>query len=132
MLSYESSLAQLRDGRYYSEKAEKPVMLKTNSGVSLEVPGPRVLAQIYAFPWFGARLDAYRSSSAILSRAKGSTGEPEALRLEHLKKELLAALHNLPELTTQEAGRPYRDLRVFITEATPGARTKYLRGLHRL
>ncbi|WP_104103949.1 hypothetical protein [Arthrobacter sp. 08Y14] len=126
MLSYESSLAQLHDGHYYSKKAEKPVTLKTDSGVSLEIPGPHVLAQIYAVPWLGARLDAYRSGSAILTRPKGNTGEPKALHLEHLKKELLNALHNLPDLGTQEAGRPYRDLRVFITEATPGARAKYL------
>lgn len=126
MLPHELTLANLHDGRYYSKKAEKPVTLKTDSGVSLEIPGPRILAQIYAVPWLDAHRDAYRSGSAILTRPKGSTDEPEALHLEHLKKDMLAALHNLPELSTQEAGRPYRDLRVFITEATPGARTKYL------
>jgi hypothetical protein len=126
MLPYELSLARLSDGRYYAKKAEKPVTLKTDSGISLEIPGPRILAEVYALPWLRSRVDAYRTGSAILTRPKGSDEEPLALRLHDLENELLAALQRLPERTTTEAGRPYRDLRLFVTEATPAARGKYL------
>lgn len=126
MLPYELSLAALTDGRYYAKKAEKPVTLKTDSGVSLEIPGPRVLAEVYALPWLHSRVDAFRSGKAIHARPKGSETEPTAVHLGELANELLAALQRLPELITTEAGRPYRDLRLFLTEATPAARSAYL------
>lgn len=126
MLPYELDLARLSDGRYYAKKTEKPVRLKTDSGVSLEIPGPRILAEVYALPWLRSGVDAYRSGSAILTRPTGSDAEPRARHLGELANELLAALMGLPERGTTEAGRPYRDLRLFLTEATPAARGKYL------
>lgn len=124
MLPYETALAALHDGRYYSAKAERPVKLKTASGVSLEVPGPRLLASVYALPWLRARSSAYRSGSAILTRPAGSGEEPRPIHQGDLAKELLAALQSLPE--TPHAGRPYRDLRIFFVEASEAAQGAYL------
>lgn len=126
MTPYELDLAALRDGRYYAKRAEKPVQLRTDSGVSLEVPGPAVLAEVYALPWLRSRADAYRSGSALLTRPNGSEAEPLALHQGDLANDLLAALQRLPELGTTEAGRPYRDLRHYVTEASPAARSAYL------
>lgn len=126
MLPYELSLARLSDGRYYAAKAEKPVTLKTDSGVSLEIPGPAVLAETYALPWLRSGVEAYRSGQAIQTRPHGSDAEPRATHLGELTQELLEALRRLPELPTAKAGRPYRDLRLFLTEASPAARDKYL------
>lgn len=127
MLPYELALARLRDGRYYTKKAEKPVTLKTDSGVSLEIPGPAVLAEVYALPWLLASTrEPFRLGSALLIRRKGSDDEPQPLDQRKLAPLLLGALAALPELDTIEAGRPYRDLRLFITEAAPATREKYL------
>lgn len=126
MLPFELSLARLSDGRYYAKKAEKPVTLKTDSGVSLEIPGPRILAELYAVPWLSASTDAFRSGAAILTRSPNSRDEPVALFPGDLTNRLLDALKCLPDLSVTEAGRPYRDLRLFLTEASPTARTKYL------
>lgn len=120
----EAALAALRDGRLYSHAAEKPVKLKTESGVSLEIPGPRLLAQTYALPWLLARVEAYRVGSVILTRPLGSAQKPTRIHQGELSESLLEALETLPEDNT--AGRPYRDLRLFLTEATPGRRAAYL------
>lgn len=57
MTPYERDLARLRDGRYYAKKAEKPVTLKTDTGRALEIPGPRILAEVFALPWLQSRVD---------------------------------------------------------------------------
>lgn len=126
MQRYERDLANLRDGRYYAKKAQRPVTLKTASGLALEIPGPAVLAEVYALPWLRSRVDAYRSGSALLTRPIDSGGEPSPIHQGELANELLAAIQQLPERTTTEAGRPYRDLRLYATEASPGARSVYL------
>lgn len=126
MLTYERDLARLSDGRHYAHRAEKHVTLKADSGVTLEIPGPRLLAQTYAAPWLLSGVDAYRSGAALLSRPQGSDEEPRATHLGELTKELLAALQRLPELSRQEAGRPYCDLRLYLTEASPAHRDAYL------
>lgn len=126
MLPYERNLAAFRDGRHYTKRAEKPVTLKTDSGVTLEVPGPRILAEVYVLPWLRSSVIAYRSGAALLTRPIGSEEEPAAVHQGDLTKELLAALQSFPERTPSEAGRPYRDLRLFVTEASDGARSAYL------
>ncbi|TLM72417.1 hypothetical protein [Pseudarthrobacter sp. NamB4] len=110
MQPFERDLANLRDGRYYAKKAQRPVTLKTASGVALEIPGPAVLAEVYALPWLRSRVDAYRSGSALLTRPIDISGEPTPIHQGELANELLAAIQQLPERTTTEAGRPYRDL----------------------
>jgi len=119
-----TALAGLRDGRFYSHPADKPVQLKTDSGAWLEIPGPRVLAQVYGVPWLLARVDAYRSGQALLTRPLGSTHEPSPVNQADLSDRLLQALNTLPEQST--AGRPYNDLRRFLREATPARRNAYL------
>lgn len=126
MTRYHRDLARLRDGRYYSKKAEKPVVLKTESGVTLEIPGPRILAEVFTLPWLLSRVEAYRSGSALLTRRSGSDEEPKAIHQGELATELLEALKNLPELSRAEAGRPYRDLRLYVSEASPATRSAYL------
>lgn len=126
MTPYERDLARLRDGRYYAKKAEKPVTLKTDSGVALEIPGPLVLAEVFALPWLRSQVDAYRSGSALLTRQSGSDEMPKAIHQGDLATELLTVLQNLPELSTAEAGRPYRDLRLYVTEVSPAVRSAYL------
>ena len=96
--------------------------------MALEVPGPKLLAALYGEPWlrFAFNVDAFRAGSALLTRPTGSAAEPSALNQRDLAGELLRALQRLPERSSDEAGRPYRDLRLFITEASPAAVEKYL------
>lgn len=68
----------------------------------------------------------YRSGSALLTRERGSEKEPKAVHQGDLTAELLAALRGLPELSAAEAGRPYCDLRLYVAEASPAARSAYL------
>lgn len=124
MTTHEAALAALKDGRYYAAKAERPVKLKTDSGVSLEVPGPALLAATYALPWLLLGADAYKAGSALLTRPHGSDEDPAPIHQGELSEELLAALQRLPQ--DASAGRPYKDLRIFLTEASPAARSAYL------
>lgn len=127
MLPYQSALAALRDGRYYAKQAERPVALRTDSGVYLEIPGPAVLADVFALPWLLAgEREHYRSGAALLVRPRGSQDEPRPVDQRDLTPLLLRALKALPDLSSAEAGRPYRDLRRYLTEASPAARDGYL------
>lgn len=124
MNPYETALTALRDGRFYPKKADRPRTLKTDSGVSLEIPGPGLLAEIYALPWLRSRATAYRSGSAILTRPLESDEEPRTIHQGRLSEELLGALQRLPQAPS--AGRPYKDLRLFLTEASAAAVSAYL------
>ncbi|MET4620427.1 hypothetical protein ABIE18_001876 [Arthrobacter sp. 2762] len=129
MLPYETNLAALRDGRYHARRAHKPVTLKIESGVSLEIPGPRLLAEVFALPWITSTADAYRSGAAILTRSQGSYDIPAPLHLGVLAENLQAALLQLPSLGPSQAGRPYRDLQIFLNEASSHFREQYLRNV---
>jgi hypothetical protein len=111
MPSYSDALAALRDGRLYKRRDEKAVTFKLDAdglGVSIELPGPRIMAETFALPWLRDRFDVYRSGVALLVRAKGSDAEPTPLNQVVLAADLRAALGALPD---RPAGRPYEDSR---------------------
>lgn len=118
------NLARLRDGRRYSRRDEQPVRLKVDSGVSLEVPGPRLLAATFTLPWLAQTSEVYSLGGAILTRAIGSLDEPKAVDQASLAADVAALLRQLPP--RPDAGRPYRDLSLFITEASPSRVNAYL------
>lgn len=112
MPEYSDNLAALRDGRFYRRPDERPVTFKLDadgSGVSIELPGPRIMAETFALPWLRERFDVYRSGSALLVRPKGADDEPAPLNQLALAVDLRAVLAALPDLPT--AGRPFEDSR---------------------
>lgn len=109
---HSANLAALRDGRFYKRRDEQPVKFKLDadgSGVSIELPGPRIMAEKFVLPWLRERFDVYRSGAALLVRPKGADAEPAPLNQLALAADLRAALAALPDLPT--AGRPYEDSR---------------------
>jgi hypothetical protein len=121
----QDSLAALTDARFRERRSEQPVKGRLDVGVTYEIPGPRLLASAFALPWLVERFDVYRDGAALSLRAKGSTGAPTSVDQLALAEELRATLAALPERS--DAGRPYRDLRVFAAHALPGTVTNYLR-----
>src|SRR6185312_11229917 len=103
-------LAALRDGRRYARRDEQPRKLKLDTGLSLELPGPRTLASVFALPWLRERFEVYRFGSAILTRPSGAREEPSGLNVLATADALRAAIATLPD--RPDAGRPYRDLRL--------------------
>jgi hypothetical protein len=65
----------------------------------------------------------------LVTRPIGASAAPEFLPPPEVTRELHAALLALPELALAEAGRPYRDLRLFVSEATAASVDTYLRDL---
>lgn len=118
------ALAALRDGRRYTRRDEQPRKLKLDSGLSLEFPGPRLLATTLVLPWLRERYDVYRLGGAILTRPSGTLDEPTGLNRRTAAEDLRAVIAALPSRT--DAGRPYRDLRLFVAHGTPDSVAAYL------
>lgn len=118
------ALAALRDG---NARDPKPLRLKLDSGLSIDAPGARYLADVYFLPLLCRDRDVFRSGAAILARPTGSDAAPKPLNQQDLADELHAALLALPERSSAEAGRPYRDLRLFVAEAEPASVAAYVR-----
>ncbi|MET4003916.1 hypothetical protein ABIB48_002654 [Arthrobacter sp. UYCu511] len=118
-------LAALRDGAAYRPaRADRPVTRRLDSGVTIEVPGPRILAETFALPTLKLARDVYRSGSALLFRDHGAEGEPTPVNMVHLAQQLREDLASLPD--RPDAGRPYRDLKLFMTEGDTGSVSAYL------
>jgi hypothetical protein len=124
MTSPTEALAALRDG---NPRDRKPLRLKLESGLSIEAPGARYLAEVFALPLLDEVRDVYRSGAVILARPSGSDAVPDLLTQQDLTQELRTALLALPERSRAEAGRPYRDLRLFVSEAERATVDTYLR-----
>ncbi|MGX4690736.1 hypothetical protein [Streptomyces sp. JNUCC 63] len=109
--------AALVDGRdrRHSVVARRPVLHKIYQGPSFELPGPQTLAEIW-FPVLnvGRDLRAYNYDLADLTKPVGA---PTLADYDQLADELQEHIAALPE--DHSAGRPYQDLRLFITEAQP-------------
>lgn len=125
MTSPNDALATLRDGAAYRPAlADRPVTRRLDSGVTIEVPGPRVLAETYVLPTLKLSHDVYRTGSALLFRDHGAEDEPTPVNMVHLAQQLREDLAKLPDRT--DAGRPYRDLKLFTTEGDTGSVSAYL------
>ncbi|CAL9496121.1 hypothetical protein [Streptomyces sp. enrichment culture] len=124
-----AALAALRDGgRATTVAARRPVRMKldagTYDGLSIELPGPAILAERWAAPFLAASLDVFANGSALLTRPTGSDAAPEPTPLTALVDALRDGLAALPE--RRDAGRPYNDLRLFVSVASPSTVTSYL------
>lgn len=122
------ALAALRDGgRWTSDRHSRSVLIRLDSGITVEVPGPRVLAVTFVGPWLAERgLETFRprTGSALLMRRAGSTAKPEPADLKGLRRALAGDLAALP--ARPDSGRPYKDLAPFVTYATPARVEGYL------
>lgn len=126
MPSPAAALAALKDGRRPGPRpGDRPRSRKLDSGLSLEWPGPRELASVFALPLLRKTREFYRLGSALQARPVDDARPPEPLALPRVVEELRAAICALPALGTTESGRPYRDLRLLASEA-PGALDAYL------
>lgn len=126
--SYLGALAALRDGgRHRTHPGDQPRRLRLDVGLTLEVPGPRVLADVLALPWLtdrGLEVLRPRSGPAVLARPVSTDEEPRPLDLHALAAELGAVLAALPD--RPDAGRPYRDARDLARHAEPATQDAYL------
>jgi hypothetical protein len=118
-------LATLRRSRSYARRDEQPIRLKLDSGIAVELPGPRVLAEAYALPRLRDSVDVFRAGQALLARPTGTSEAPTPANQLQLAADLGDALAALPR--RDDAGDFYRHLGYFMTEATPGRIQSYLR-----
>lgn len=118
------ALAALRDG---NARDAKPLRLKLDTGLSIDAPGARYLAEVFFLPLLSRSREVFRSGAAILARPSGSDAAPKPINQQDLAEELRGALLALPERSSAEAGRPYRDLRLFVAEAEPASVAAYVR-----
>ncbi|SDM85535.1 hypothetical protein [Streptomyces wuyuanensis] len=124
-----ATLAALADAtnRYHRERARRPFMMKLDTGLSVELPGPAVLADI-VLPVLNARRDIRNDDGCMVDlTAPAIDGEPAAVGLAELIDGVRAFIAALPEDHT--AGRPYCDLRLFILAAMPVTVAGYLRNV---
>lgn len=123
-MPFPDSLVALRDGApYSSHPGDRPRRLRLDSdgcGLSIEVPGPRVLATTLVLPWLASRgIEGFRSrtGTALLTRPVGSTADPSPVDIVALRRDLTTTLRALPE--RPDAGRPYNDLRLLVRMGSP-------------
>ncbi|GAA1795603.1 DUF2390 domain-containing protein [Planosporangium flavigriseum] len=117
-------LAALRDGGRAAKAADRPRRLKLDAGITVELPSPRVLARVYALPILSADAEVYARDLVIVRRQAGTAAEPQVTPSAILVDELRASLEALPD--RDDAGRPYRDLRIYLRDGDPVAVATYL------
>jgi hypothetical protein len=121
MTDFQTSLAALRDGGPWQRTtALRSVTLKLDIGLSVELPGPRVLADVVRPTLIAAR-PLFRDGGAIVT-TDGQDVRPIAV--DALSGELRQIIAALPDC--DDAGRPYRDLRLFVADAEPNTVAAYL------
>ncbi|MGI5138475.1 hypothetical protein ACQEXA_28190 [Streptomyces sp. CA-106110] len=124
-----AALAALRDGgRATNVATRRPVRMKldagTYDGLSVELPGPDVLAEVWAAPFLSASHNVFSSGAALLTRPAGSDATPSPAPVAAMVAVLRDGLAALPDRS--DAGRPYTDLRLFVTVADPANVSGYL------
>lgn len=127
--SPEAALAVLRDGgRRSNVAARQPVRLRldagTHEGLKVELPGPALLADVWATPFVTASLDVFCDGTTLLTRPAGSDVTPAPASIPAMIDALRDGLADLPE--RDDAGRPYKDLRLFVTVADAATAGGYL------
>lgn len=123
-----TALARLRDG---DPSDRKPFRLKLDSGLSIEAPSPRRLAEVFVVPLLRERAEIYRQGAGLLKRPQGSADAPAPLPLADLASAIGRKLADLPELKTTDAGRPYRDARALALHGEPATVGAYLANVAR-
>lgn len=125
--AYLDDLAVLRDnnGRRSLRRDEHPRTGRLDVGVHYEIPGPGVLAERFALPLLAEReLDVFQRAGSLVSRPAGSDAAPTPLQADDVAEVLRCALLALPERA--DAGRQYRDVRLFIREGASATVSGYL------
>lgn len=122
------ALAGLRDGaRWQCALVDRPRRYRLDDdgcGLTVEIPGPRVLARTYVAETLRVEVDLFRAGGAFLERPRGTEEPPLAVPLAEVRDRLLEALQTLPE--RPDAGRPYRDLVLFVRAGRPDTVSAYL------
>ena len=120
-----AALAALSDSRAYTNKPDRPIVLKLEDSRTLQIPGPRLLAAVFARPWLAQRYDAARDGGSTLALSAIPGNSPTTLDRVALARDVRQAIADLPDDRTAE--RPYRDLCAFVDAATPGTVADYFR-----
>ncbi|MEU1841904.1 hypothetical protein [Micromonospora chersina] len=123
--SADDALAALRDGGRYPRPADRPRRLRLDDGLTLELPSPRVLARTWALPTLAADRDVLSKGAALLCRPRGATTDPTPVDFLAVADELRELLAALPP--RDDAGRPYRDARLFALHGPADAVRDYAR-----
>ncbi|QCU77261.1 hypothetical protein E7744_02780 [Citricoccus sp. SGAir0253] len=109
----------------------RPFRVRLDSGLNLETPSAKRLAEVYALPYLTGDRELYREGSAILARAKGSTAAPTPVPLAGLADEIRASLASLPEVRPTEAGDRYHDARLLVLHGDAGTVGAYVEAVVR-
>lgn len=116
------ALAAISDASWgRRSRAYQPTRLRLDSGLWLDLPSPRHVAEVYSLPSLTERQEVYRGASGVLARPHGASEPPTPLDARSLVEADLAALTD-----RDDARRPYRDLRLFLEHAEPATRDAYL------
>lgn len=109
----------------------RPFRVRLDSGLNLETPSAKRLAEVYALPYLTGDRELYREGSAILARAKGSTAAPTPVPFADLADEIRASLSSLPEVPAAEAGDRYHDARLLVLHGDAGTVGAYVEAVVR-
>jgi hypothetical protein len=92
--------------------------------LTIELPGPAVFAEVWATPFVTATHDVFADGTTLLTRPAGSDVTPLPASIPAMVDILRDGLAALPD--HPNAGRPYQDLRLFVTEANLATVETYL------
>lgn len=124
---YLHGLVVLDDNHGYRSRRpdERPRRGRLDVGLHYEIPGPGVLADRLALPLLAAReVEVFKHEGNLATRPAGTHTPPSPVATARLVEDLAAAIRALPD--QPGAGRQYRDLRTFATEAAPSTLRDYL------
>jgi hypothetical protein len=109
-----------------THRDERPYRLRLDAlGRSLELPGPRALARVFALPLLSADRDLYRGpAGALYGRDHGTDAPAAPLAADALVDAVLAALQSIP--ARPEGGQMSADLRLAVEHADPAEFRLYL------
>ncbi|RAX48939.1 hypothetical protein DQ353_12530 [Arthrobacter sp. AQ5-05] len=119
-----AALARLRDP---DRSDTKPFRTKLESGIAIDAPGPRRLAEVALLPHLESTYEVYQKGTELRLRQHGDTATPQSVSVDDLLPEIKAWLLRLPDLDATEAGWRYRSLRILAHEARPDTVHKYIR-----
>lgn len=102
----------------------RPFRVRLDSGLNLEAPSAKRLAEVYALPLLTEDRELFREGAAVLVRAKGSEDAPRPVPLADLAEEIRVSLELLPE-ALGEAGDRYQDARLLVIHGDAGTVDAY-------
>ncbi|WP_460525419.1 hypothetical protein [Flindersiella endophytica] len=121
----EDHFARLSDaGPWQPAKPDRPVMYRLDddgAGLTVELPGPRVLARLAVN---ALSYEVLRRNGSAYTRPRGTDTAPAQIGLDALARDLRAWLSALPD--RPDAKRPYKDTRALLAAAHPDTVRAYL------